>query len=333
MKYSYYPGCTLRTKAKDLDEYARASAAALGFELEEIEDWQCCGGVYPLGTDEIATKLSSVRALNQAKEKGQDLVTICSACHHVIKRVNDDMKNVEDIRTRANNYMQLEAPYEGETTVLHYLEVLRDRVGFDKLKEKVVNPFTGKKIGAYYGCLLLRPGKIMAFDDPENPRIMEDFIRALGAEPVIYPYRNECCGGYISLKEKEMSQNMCEKIEESAAGFGADMLITACPLCKYNLNKNSGNKMPVYYFTELLVINENIEALVNSASLWKCLSCFACVERCPRDVKPGKIIDGARQLVVREKGGDYLSPNEIPELLDPELPQQLLVSAFRRYRR
>ena len=252
MKYSYYPGCTLRTKAKDLDEYARASAAALGFELEEIEDWQCCGGVYPLGTDEIATKLSSVRALNQAKEKGQDLVTICSACHHVIKRVNDDMKNVEDIRTRANNYMQLEAPYEGETTVLHYLEVLRDRVGFDKLKEKVVNPLTGKKIGAYYGCLLLRPGKIMAFDDPENPRIMEDFICALGAEPVIYPYRNECCGGYISLKEKEMSQNMCEKIEESAAGFGADMLITACPLCKYNLNKNSGNKMPVYYFTELL---------------------------------------------------------------------------------
>ena len=230
MKYSYYPGCTLRNKAKDLDEYARASARALGFELEEIEDWQCCGGVYPLGTDEIATKLSSVRALNQAKEKGQDLVTICSACHHVIKRVNDDMKNVEDIRTRANNYMQLDEPYEGETTVLHYLEVLRDKVGFDKLKEKVVNPLTGKKIGAYYGCLLLRPGKIMAFDDPENPTIMEDFIRALGAEPVIYPYRNECCGGYISLKEKDMSQNMCQKIEDSAKGFGADMLITHHPM-------------------------------------------------------------------------------------------------------
>ena len=81
------------------------------------------------------------------------------------------------------------------------------------------------------------------------------------------------------------------------------------------------------------VEEENIDALMQSETLWKCLSCFACVERCPRDVKPGKIIDGARQLVVREKGGDYLSPNEIPELLDPELPQQLLVSAFRRYRR
>lgn len=252
MKYSYYPGCTLRTKAKDLDEYARKSAEVLGFDLEEVEDWQCCGGVYPLGTDEIATKLSSVRTLNAAKEKGQDLVTICSACHHVIKRVNDDMKNVEDIQTRANNYMKLEEPYKGETTVLHYLEVLRDRVGFDKLKEKVVNPLTDKKIGAYYGCLLLRPGKVMAFDDPENPTIMEEFIRAIGAEPVIYPYRNECCGGYISLKEQDMAKNMCNKIMDSAAGFGADMLITACPLCKYNLTKNGNASLSVYYFTELL---------------------------------------------------------------------------------
>ena len=252
MKYSYYPGCTLRTKAKDLDAYARASAKVLGFELEEIENWQCCGGVYPLGTDEIATKLSSVRALNEAKEKGQDLVTLCSACHHVIKRVNDDMKNVEDIRTRANNYMQLEEPYAGETTVLHFLEVLRDRVGFDTLKEKVVNPLKGKKIGAYYGCLLLRPGKIMAFDNPENPSVIEDFIRAIGAEPVIYPYRNECCGGYISLKEKKMAENMSKKVTDSAKGFGAEMLITACPLCLYNLKKNGNQTLPVYYFTELL---------------------------------------------------------------------------------
>ena len=81
------------------------------------------------------------------------------------------------------------------------------------------------------------------------------------------------------------------------------------------------------------VLHEDIEALVKSESLWKCLSCFACVERCPRDVKPGKLIDAARQLVVRQRGETYLSPDEVPELLDPDLPQQLLVSAFRRYRR
>lgn len=252
MKYSYYPGCTLRTKAKKLDEYARVSAKALGFELEEIEDWQCCGGVYPLSSDEIATKLSSVRTLDAAKQKGQDLVTLCSACYHVVKRVNDDMRNVEDIRFRANNYLKLPEPYLGETDVLHFLEVIRDRIGFDELKKRVVNPLTGKKIGAYYGCLLLRPGEILGFDNPENPTIMEDFIRAIGAEPVIYPYRNECCGGYISLKAKDLAGSMCDNIMASASGFGAEMLITACPLCQYNLTKNSASPIPVYYFTELL---------------------------------------------------------------------------------
>ncbi len=252
MKYSYYPGCTLKNKAQALDMYARASASVLGFELEEVSEWQCCGGVYPLGSDEIATKLSSVRVLNEAKKKDQALVTLCSACHHVIKRVNDDMKNVPDIYQKANRYLQLEEDYRGETNVYHFLEVLRDQIGFDKLKEKVVKPLTGKKIGAYYGCLLLRPSSILAFDNPENPKILEDFIRAIGAEPVIYPYRNECCGGYISLKEKDMSKNMCEKIAQSAEGFGADMLITACPLCMYNLNKTESKKIPVYYFTELL---------------------------------------------------------------------------------
>ena len=264
MKVSYFPGCTLKNKAKDLDAYAYKAAEALGITLEEIEDWQCCGGVYPLGSDEIATKLSSVRALNDAKEKGQDLVTLCSACHHVIKRVNDDMKNVENVRTKANNYLELEEPYAGETQVLHFLEVLRDRVGFDKLKEKVVNPLKGKKIGAYYGCLLLRPGKILGFDNPENPTIIEDFIRAIGATPVVYPYRNECCGGYISLKEKELAKSMCDKIVDSATGFEAEMLITACPLCLYNLNKSAEGRIPVYYFTELLAealgVKEEVEA-------------------------------------------------------------------------
>ena len=248
MKYSYYPGCTLRNKAKDLDRWARESAKALGFELEELETWQCCGGVYPLGTDEIASKLPSVRALNAAKEKGQDLVAVCSACYHVLKRVNDDMANVDDIRQRANNYM--ENDYAGETKVLHFLEVLRDRVGFDNLKKAVVKPLTGRKIGAYYGCLLLRPSNVMAFDDPENPTILEDFIRALGAEPVKYARRNECCGGYISLKDKPLAEGLCEKIADNAASFGAECLVTACPLCRYNLNKTG--KLPVVYFTELL---------------------------------------------------------------------------------
>ena len=207
--------------------------------------------MYPQASDEIATKLSSVRALADAKEKGQDLITVCSACHHVIKRVNDDMANVEDIQTKVNNYMALSEPYLGETKVLHYLEVLRDVVGFDKIKEKVVNPLKGRKIGAYYGCMLLRPSTTMQFDDPENPTIIEDFIKALGATPVVYPMRNECCGGYVSIEDKAAAESRRNIVAASAAGFEAEMMITACPLCMYNLKKNDSN-VPVYYFTELL---------------------------------------------------------------------------------
>ena len=253
MIFSYYPGCTLKTKAKDLDTYARKSAEALGVTLEEIKDWQCCGGVYTMGRDEIASKLSSVRALADAKAKGQELVTVCSACHHVIKRVNDDMKNDENIRTKANNYLQLEEEYAGETNVIHYLELLRDKIGFDEIAKKVKNPLTGKKIAAYYGCMLLRPSKVMDFDNPENPTIIEDLIRALGAEPVVYSMRNECCGGYMTMEDKALASKKSNAVLKNAAENGAELVVTACPLCMYNLNKN-GNEhdIPVCYFTELL---------------------------------------------------------------------------------
>ncbi len=253
MKFSYFPGCTLKTKAKDLDAFARASARALGFELQELPDWQCCGAVYPMAKDEIATKLSSVRALVSARDRGEELVTLCSACHNVIKQVNHDMQSDADIALRVNNYLKLDTPYNGEATVLHYLEVLRDRIGFDELKKKVTNPLTGRKIGAYYGCLLLRPGKVMAMDDPENPRILEDFIRAIGATPVIYGMRNECCGGYLTLSDRAVAEKRSHAVLADAAAKGADTVVTACPLCLYNLKKNGGHDaLPVVYFTELL---------------------------------------------------------------------------------
>ena len=145
MVYSYYPGCTLKAKAKKLDRYARDCAHILEIELEEIENWQCCGGVYPGMADELATRLSPVRALREAGEKKQDLVTVCSACHHVIKRVNEDMKTSGEIRQKINAYLEPENAYEGETKVIHYLELLRDRIGFDRIKEKVKHPLNGKK--------------------------------------------------------------------------------------------------------------------------------------------------------------------------------------------
>ena len=263
MKVSYFPGCTLKNKAKDLDVYAYKCAGALGITLEEIEDWQCCGGVFTTAKNEVATKLSSVRALMEAAEKEQPLVTVCSACHNVIKQTNHAMQTDAEFAGKVNRYMANEIPYTGEAQVVHYLEMLRDTVGFDAVKEKVVNALTGKKIAAYYGCLLLRPGKVMQMDDAENPTIMEDLIAALGATPVVYAKRNECCGGYIAMESPELAKKNSNAVVENAKAAGAEMIITACPLCRYNLMKN-GADIPVVYFTELLAEALGVKEATNA---------------------------------------------------------------------
>ena len=151
MKVSYFPGCTLKNKAKDLDLYAYRSAEALGVTLEEIENWQCCGGVFTFAADEVATKLSSVRALKHAADKNQPLVTVCSACHNVLKQTNHAMQTNEAFAFRVNQYMASEEKqYDGEAEVLHYLELLRDKIGYDVIKEKEDNPLN-RKIACYYG--------------------------------------------------------------------------------------------------------------------------------------------------------------------------------------
>ena len=251
MRVSYFPGCTLKNKAKDLDIYARQCAEILGVTLEEVENWQCCGGVFTTARDEIATKLSSVRLLKAAADKEQPLVTVCSACHNVVKQTNHAMQTDKEFADRTNRYMAEDGPYNGETTVYHYLELLRDVIGYDTLKEKVQKPLAGKKIACYYGCLLLRPSSVMAMDDPENPTIMENMIRALGGTPVVYANRNECCGGYVTVENPTLAANKSNAVVENAKAMGADMIITACPLCRYNLIK-SGADIPVVYFTELL---------------------------------------------------------------------------------
>jgi heterodisulfide reductase subunit B len=161
------------------------------------------------------------------------------------------MQTDKEFADKVNRYMQNDNPYLGETQVYHFLELLRDVVGFDKIKEKVVNPLKGKKIGAYYGCLLLRPNGVMKMDDPENPTIIEEFIKAIGATPVVYAKRNECCGGYIAMEDPALAKKNSNAVVSNAKNQGAEMLITACPLCKYNLVKN-GADIPVVYFTELL---------------------------------------------------------------------------------
>ncbi|MBE6657328.1 MAG: disulfide reductase [Ruminococcaceae bacterium] len=255
MKYSYFPGCTLKTKAKQLDADTRACAKRLGVTLEELPDWQCCGGVYNTANDQIADKLSAVRALTAAYDAGQPIVTVCSACHNVLKRTNAAMRTDSVFADRANRYLAQGnpgyTPYHGEVQIYHYLELLRDVVGWEGVRAAVKKPLAGRRIGAYYGCLLLRPSPVMAMDDPENPNIIEDLIRALGAEPVRFAKRVECCGGYTALDDPDAAKRQSCAVTENAVSAGADLLVTACPLCRYNLAKTASG-LPVVYFTELL---------------------------------------------------------------------------------
>ncbi len=252
MIFSYYPGCTLKTKAKELDLKARKCAEALGITLVELPEWQCCGGAYSSAIDEIGNKLGAVRALLSSANEGRDLVTLCSACHNVLKRALYDIRTNDSFFNTASRYMgqDLSPLREGNLRVIHYLELLRDFVGFDYLKKKVKNPISCS-VGGYYGCLLLRPSSVMALDDPESPKILEELICALGGKAVNYPYKNECCGGYVVLEDKAQSESKSKKITESALGFGASELVTACPLCLYNL-QSSGSDIKISYFTELL---------------------------------------------------------------------------------
>lgn len=340
-------------------------------------------------TDEIATRLSSVRALAAADAAGQELVTLCSACHHVIKRVNGDMQRNDDIRMKVNNYLQLDVPYEGQTTVLHYLEVLRDRIGWDAVAAKVKNPLKDKKIGAYYGCLLLRPSREMQFDDPENPTILEDFIRLPGragllrhAQRVLrrlYHDRKprlrleagtenrrqrEGAGGGaadhgmspLSLQsEPEYGRHAARPVLYRTFGRGArrrggcgmkeDLMNEIQRIAGVNPRKcmrcgKCSGACPAYDEMEYhphqfvsMVENGRIDELMASKGIYTCLSCFACVERCPRNVEPAKLIEAVRLAVIRQQGMNHLAPEQIPALLDDELPQQAITSAFRKYRK
>jgi heterodisulfide reductase subunit B len=197
-------------------------------------------------------------------------VTLCAVCHNVLKRTNHVMKTNETRRVKVTDFIQ--EPYDGDLDVVHYLEVLRDDVSFEGLKAKVEKPLQGLRVAPFYGCLLLRPKAEMQMDDPDNPRIFEDLLRALGAEPVDFPLKAECCGAFQVVHSDAMATRCSREIIASAVARGADLLVTACPLCQFNLEDRQAEMaraeqgfkgLPVLYFTQLLALalGDSAEAL------------------------------------------------------------------------
>ena len=240
-----------------------ASMEALGFKLDEVPRWNCCGAVYSLADDDLIHQVAPVRNLIRVKKQGKtELVTLCAFCLNSLKRANLLMRQDVEKRNTLNAFIDEGIDYSGEVKVVHLLEVLRDDIGWEALSQKVKLPLQGLKAAPYYGCTLLRPREI-AIDNVEDPAILRDFLKALGAGPVDFPESTRCCGSYQVVSSPGDIAEYARPILNSALSHGAEALVLTCPLCDYNLDrgqkelikKGSGFKeMPLFYFTQLLAL-------------------------------------------------------------------------------
>lgn len=263
MDLAYYPGCTLKTRAKNFETSALAVMAALDINLVELSRWNCCGTVYSLAEDDLIHHIAAVRNLIRVKEQGKNkVVTLCAFCYNTLKRANLIMKDSPDKRYAINNFMNEEPDYAGEVETVHLLQVLRDDVGWQKIAEQVKHPLKDLKIAGYYGCTLLRPQSI-AIDSIERPTVLRDLIKALGSTTVDFPFATECCGAYQVVNNRDIITERVSAILGSAIKSGAEALIVSCPLCEYNLRQTTSSTrqtqsgvsaIPTLYFTQLMAI-------------------------------------------------------------------------------
>ncbi|MCK4352345.1 CoB--CoM heterodisulfide reductase iron-sulfur subunit B family protein [candidate division WOR-3 bacterium] len=269
IKLPYYPGCTLKTSAKNFEISAIESAKILDIELIELPRWNCCGTVFSLTSDDLIHHIAPIRNLIRVQEMNGNgivkdehrLVTLCSMCYNTLKRANLRVKENPDDFKKINDLMYLEEDYNGNVEVIHFLELLK-KTGFEKVKEKVKKPLKNLKIAPYYGCMLLRP-KEVGIDDPEDPTIQAELLESLGAEVIDNPYKKVCCGSYQTVQDKYVVSELTYDILTHAQREGAFAITTSCPLCAFNLDNRQKEvkekhqdfkQIPVFYFTQLMAI-------------------------------------------------------------------------------
>jgi len=268
MDLSYYPGCTLKTKARGLEDSMIASMGVLGINMVEIQRWNCCGTVYSLADDDLVHHLAPVRNLIRVKEQGNNKVaTSCSFCYNTLKRANVLMQRDGEKRKTLNDFMEEEVDYNGEVEVVHLLEVLRDEIGWGNISEKVKVPLHGLRIAPYYGCTLLRPQEV-AIDQVERPTILHRLMEAIGGEVIDFPFATECCGSFQIVSNPDFVTQRAWDILSSALRRGAEALVLTCPLCNFNLGQRQQELVrrysefrgiPIFYFSQLLALSLGLD--------------------------------------------------------------------------
>ncbi|MGB8887235.1 MAG: CoB--CoM heterodisulfide reductase iron-sulfur subunit B family protein [Candidatus Korobacteraceae bacterium] len=260
MKYAYYPGCSLKGTGRAYEESLLAVFRALDVELEELEDWNCCGATTYISYGELQSYALAARNLSLAKQTGNELIAPCAACYLVLNKTQHcvhDYPWIGEIVDRALDAIKL--PRDISVKVRHPLEILLNDVGLDRLKAKVVHPLSGLKIAPYYGCQMVRPYAL--FDNQRNPTSMDRVLEACGATIVHYPVKTHCCGGSQKGTLPEIGLNLIRRLLTEAQRNGAEVIATVCPLCQFNLEgfqdearSTSAFHIPVLYFTQLLAV-------------------------------------------------------------------------------
>ncbi len=258
MKYAYYPGCSLHSTAKEYDMSTRAVFNELGIELQEIPDWNCCGATSGHAMSRELGLALPLRDLATAESMGMDVLAPCAACFARLKTADTTAK--DDPALLQSITEQTGIKYGGGVEVLSVLKAF-SAVGAEEIAAHVKKPLTGLKPACYYGCLLLRPPDVVQFDDAENPTSMDDVMKALGAEPVDWPHKTECCGASLALSKSDIVVKLTHDILAMAKKSGANCIVAACPLCQANLDTRQdqveakyGEKigLPVLYVTQLM---------------------------------------------------------------------------------
>ena len=258
MKYAFFPGCSLSATALAYRMSSVEVARLLDLDMPELDDWNCCGtSVFPT-LDEPSSLSLSGRNLALAEKSGSEhLVTPCPGCLLALRKARHTMATDPERRREVEDTLsEAGLTYSGEVGVRHLLDVLLEDVGLDAIKAGVTQPLNGLKVVCYYGCLLTRPPDISGAPNPENPVGMERLVAALGAEPLDWSYKTECCGAFFTLPKPELGTMLTNRILVNARAVGAEAVVAACPLCQGNLDANQENDeeepLPIVYFTELM---------------------------------------------------------------------------------
>ena len=254
MKVSYYPGCSLHGTAKEYDQSVRSVSRALGIDLEEIEDWSCCGASSAHNTNFKLSIALPARDLIAAEKKTQDVMVPCAACFNRFKTAEHHLCHDPALKAEVEEIVG--GRYQGNVAIRNPIDIIVNDIGLEALSAKVVKPLAGLKPVSYYGCLLLRPPEVCRFDDAENPVLLDRVLTALGAEACPWSFKTDCCGGSLTISKTAIVTKMVDKLMKMAREAGANCLVTACPVCTANLDMraSAGAGLPVFYFTELAAL-------------------------------------------------------------------------------